>query len=288
MGTTVKTGYIEKILLPYAKAKAQSFLTAHWDDADVKDNVQKMRKKLAHNRGQDPNLPQVADESQPKEAQIQSIVQTFDYILRNPKADTVLHQRIRKLIWKEGFAKKDETIKTPVYSDVVIQLKKWKTEKDVKFFVFSHANSELQSIFMSNTNHGDLEALIDGHCDPTDTGPKNDSQSYIKIAQKAGLQPQEMVFLSKSAQDATAAEKTGMPAVLVLTHRSNIEHLTPEEKTAFKGKIVRSFNEVDFDESGMDLALTLSQMQAQQGGGGGGGPPPGAQPGQQEGGPPPM
>jgi methionine salvage enolase-phosphatase E1 len=96
---------------------------------------------------------------------------------------------------------------------------------------------------MSNTNHGDLNLLIDNHFD-TSFGPLTDKESYQKILAKIGEQPEGVIFLTKSPEEAKAAKEIGITPILVLTHRKNIEKLDESDKQMTR---IRSFNELEFE-----------------------------------------
>lgn len=55
-------------------------------------------------------------------------------------------------MWFDGY--KRQRIETPVYSDVAIQIQKWRCDQEIKLFVFSNGWAEATKRFMSQTNHG--------------------------------------------------------------------------------------------------------------------------------------
>ncbi len=71
-----------------------------------------------------------------------------------------------------------------------------------------------------------------------------DKRSFTKILAKIGEQPENVIFLTKSGEEARAAKEAGITPVLVLTHRTNIEKLDEVDKQFQR---IRSFNELEFE-----------------------------------------
>lgn len=144
-------------------------------------------------------------------------------------------------MWFDGYDK--SKLETPVYSDVAVQIQKWRCDQNIKLFVFSNGWAEATKRFLSKTNHGDLNLLIDEHFD-TSLGQLSDPETFKKVLSKIKEKPEDVVFLTKSADEARASAKVNLTTVLVLTHRRNIEKLDSDGK---KMPRVRSFNELEFE-----------------------------------------
>jgi len=141
-------------------------------------------------------------------------------------------------MWFDGL--KRGKIEMPVYSDVVSKLKKWSTELHIKLYVLSNGWSEATKRFMAMTNHGDLSVLIEDYFD-TELGELNEPATYTKALAVIKEPAESVLFLTKNAGEARAAMTAGLNAILVLTHRRNIEKLDEEGK---KIPRIRSFNEL--------------------------------------------
>lgn len=137
----------------------------------------------------------------------------------------------------------NDKLETPVYSDVAIQIQKWRCAQEIQLFVLSNGWSEATRRFLSKTNHGDLNLVIDDHFDSA-VGPLNESDTFRRVLQKIGHSAEHVVYLTKSQEQGKAASELGITVVLVLTHRKNIEKLDREGK---KMPRVRSFNELEFE-----------------------------------------
>ncbi len=89
----------------------------------------------------------------------------------------------------------------------------------------------------------DLNLLIDNHFD-TSFGPLTDKENNQKIFAKIGEQPESVIFIRKSAEDAKAAKETRITTILVVNHCRNIQNLDESDKQITR---IRSFNELEFE-----------------------------------------
>lgn len=234
MGTAVKTGFIEKILMPYVKDNVKAYLDEKWKDKKVKKDVEKLRKEAGD------GTVKIAAADAPEEEQKKSVVE-YMVTAVDSKKETSGVQAFRFNMWFDGYKK--GKIKTPIYSDVGIQVKKWK-DSGIKIYVLSNGWKEATKKFLSATTTGDLNLMVDDHFD-TSEGKLEDKETYTKIAAKISQPIDSCLFLTKSGAEGLAAKQAGMPVLLVMTHRKNIEKLTEEERTLPK---IRSFNELEFGD----------------------------------------
>ena len=236
-GTAVKTAFIDKILMPYIKDNVKAYVEEKWSDTNVKKDIEALRKEAA----KDESGVKIAAPEAPVPEQQQSVV---DYVTQctDSKKESKALSRFRFHMWFDGYEK--GKITTPVYSDVGIQIKKWK-DLDIKLYVLSNSWVEGTKKFLSKTSQGDLNLMIDGHYD-TSEGSLTDKETYTKLVGKIGQTADQVLFLTKSAEEAKAAKEANLPIILVLTHRKNIEKLTEDEKTFPR---IRSFNELDFEST---------------------------------------
>ena len=235
IGTAVKIGFIEKILIPYLKQNVVKYLEENWRTYTVQDDVEKLRTEAAKdgtikNLGLEASIPE----------QQQSVA---DYVLSmlQAKRESSGIQMFRFNVWYDGYRKKKIT--TPIYSDVAIQIKKWK-DLGIKVYVVSNGWKGVSKRFLSRTSEGDLNLLLDGRFDKRE-GTLDNKDTYTKIAGKISQPVDQCLFLTKSGAQGLAAKSAGMPAVLVMVHRKNIDKLTEEEKTI---PLIRTLNELEFGE----------------------------------------
>lgn len=137
--------------------------------------------------------------------------------------------QLRFKVWFQGY--QQSKIRTPIYSDVPNKLRVWFSE-GIKFYVFSNTWVEAQKALLQNTTHGDLTNLISGHYD-NDFGSLTESDSWRRLCGQIHEQPSDVLFLTKSVQEARAAAEAGLAVVLVLTHRHNVKAVSREDRQRF-------------------------------------------------------
>ena len=234
-GTVTKSSFIDKVLMPYIKDNIHIYLEENWGLKNVHVDLDNLRAQAALDAPDAPQIPRNADKATMIDATVAYVNHCVEYKKEN-KALALL----RFHMWFDGY--KRERIETPVYSDVAIQIQKWRCEQNIKLYVFSNGWSEATKRFLSRTNHGDLNLLINGHFD-TSLGSLSDPTTYTRLLEKINEQPNMVLFLTKSAEEGRAAIQAGLYVVLCLTHRRNIEKLDSEGKKMAR---VRSFNEIEF------------------------------------------
>lgn len=235
MGTAVKTGFIDKILMTHLKEHIKEYLEERWSDKELERDIRSLRKEAE----KETTGPKIADVKADKAEQQKTVAEYVIHAVDNKKESKAM-SRFRFHMWFHGYDKNQ--IQTRVYSDVAIQVKKWKDEQ-VKIYVLSNGWAEATKKFLSKTNHGDLSPMLDGLYDAKSEGPLTDKETYTKLIGKLGLAAGDVLLLTKAADQAKAAKEAGLAILLVLTHRKNIEKLSEEEK---KMPRVRSFNEIEF------------------------------------------
>lgn len=256
-GTVAKTAFIDRVLIPYFVNYVAGYVTEKWQDHQLVKDIKRLRtqsKKDAarassevdstptEEGGASPptTAPTIAESTAPDEEQQQSVVNYINWAMNTKLDNTRAFQLFRFHMWFDGYSRGN--LETPVYSDVAIQIKKWAIEDDIKLYVYSNGWSEATRLFMSKTNHGDLSVVINDFFD-TSIGSLTSTESYQKILEKIGFQPEDVLFLTKNGPEARAAASTGINAVLVLTHRKDIERLDEQDRGFPR---IRSFMELEF------------------------------------------
>ncbi len=118
---------------------------------------------------------------------------------------------IQGRIWAEGYA--DGTLRGHVYPDAVAGLRRWH-EAGLALYVFSSGSVAAQKLIFEYSLAGDLTPLFSGYFDTT-TGPKREAASYAKIAIVIGVAIEEILFLSDTPAEISAAREAGMTALLI-------------------------------------------------------------------------
>jgi enolase-phosphatase E1 len=70
-----------------------------------------------------------------------------------------------------------------------------------------------QQLLFGSTNAGDLTPFLNGYFD-TAVGPKASTDSYVAIAARVSIPPQEMLFVSDIVAEVDAARRSGMQTAL--------------------------------------------------------------------------
>ncbi|KAK6429984.1 enolase-phosphatase E1 [Oleoguttula sp. CCFEE 5521] len=133
-------------------------------------------------------------------------------------------------------------ISAPLFDDVVPQLRSWKDDGKI-LAIYSSGSVPAQKLLMEHvkvtaedgSDGGkvqDLRGLISGWFDTVNAGPKNDEESYVKIAKALKVGPDACTFCTDNVSEAIAAQKAGMSTVLV--RRPGNEPLETRAMQAFK------------------------------------------------------
>jgi enolase-phosphatase E1 len=78
----------------------------------------------------------------------------------------------------------------------------------LRLYVYSSGSVPAQQLFFRYSEAGDLTPLFAGYFD-TETGPKREAASYLRIAEAIGEQPAHILFLSDIVEELDAAQAAG-------------------------------------------------------------------------------
>jgi enolase-phosphatase E1 len=133
----------------------------------------------------------------------------FYWLMDQDRKSTAL-KRIQGEIWLQGY--KTGELHGEVFPDVPPALKRWQgTGVDVR--IFSSGSILAQKLLFETTNDGDLTKFLRGYFDTT-IGPKNEPESYKKIAEATGIAPGDILFVSDVTRELDAASAAGMKTLL--------------------------------------------------------------------------
>jgi enolase-phosphatase E1 len=192
-GTTSSISFVKDVLFPYARERLAEFVKLHGGEAEV-------RKILNDARG-------VAGEQLDDTALSALLIRWID----EDRKLTPL-KALQGLIWEEGYRHGD--FHGHVHEDAVRRLRAWKN-KGLRLYVFSSGSVHAQKLLFGYTQFGDLTTLFSGYFD-TCVGPKQEPDSYRKIATMIGLKPSEVLFLSDIEGELDAARTGGMATIKVV------------------------------------------------------------------------
>ena len=235
--TTTYTTFMDKTLAYHARKNCKNFLQTNWSNAQVVRDVDMARAAAAKNK--EKNWPQIPKD--PPEAVWDAVAALMNFCLDHDDQDCLGLAQLRIHMWFDAYQKGQ--LVTSIYSDVAIQMKRWRCDYDIKLYVVSHGWAEANKVFMSRTNQGDMTLLIDGYFDTKD-GQWKDPGAFKKLLEKIQMKPNSVVLFTKTGAVARAASSTGILPIIVTTHKKCYDALNEEEK---KMATIRTMNEVEFE-----------------------------------------
>lgn len=186
-GTVCPIAFVKDVLFPFFCSKVSVLLQSN--DPEVK-------RLLAQFPAQD---------------NLQEYIQ--DLVARDVK-DPILKQ-LQGHVWAQGYYNGE--IKAPVYKDA-IELIKRKPE----VYIYSSGSVKAQKLLFghvedpSSTKSIDLQPFIKSFFDINTSGKKTEPESYQKILQNIGKQPDDVLFISDNILELDAASQVGLETILAV------------------------------------------------------------------------
>ncbi|MGA5502505.1 acireductone synthase [Streptomyces umbrinus] len=191
-GTTSATGFVVDVLYPYSRSRFGALLSERSIDPDVVRAVSQVRDLLG-----EPD----ADAARVEKA-------LHEWLDEDVKATPL--KTLQGLIWSEGFARGD--LVSHFYDDVVPVLRRWHGD-GVRLHVYSSGSVAAQRAWFASSPDGDLLPLVSGLYDTENAGPKQEPDSYRRIAGSTGTEAGRLLFLSDRPGELDAARAAGWHAV---------------------------------------------------------------------------
>jgi enolase-phosphatase E1 len=191
-GTTSATGFVTEVLYPYARARFGELLTERAAEPAVARAVAQVRELTG-----DPTAG-------PAE-----IEKTLDAWLDEDRKATPL-KTLQGVVWAEGFARGE--LVSHFYDDVLPALRAWHAA-GVRLYVYSSGSVAAQRAWFASSPEGDLTGLVSGLYDTENAGPKQEPESYRRIAAAAGTPAGRLLFLSDRPGELDAARAAGWRTV---------------------------------------------------------------------------
>ncbi|MEU0413738.1 acireductone synthase [Streptomyces griseorubiginosus] len=191
-GTTSATGFVVDVLYPYSRARFAALLSERWKDPEVARAVAQVREEIGE-----------------PDADAVRVEKALNSWLDEDRKATPL-KTLQGLIWSEGFARGD--LVSHFYDDVVPELRAWHAS-GVRLYVYSSGSVAAQRAWFTNSPEGDLTSLVSGLYDTENAGPKQEAESYHRIASATGIAPDRLLFLSDRPGELDAARAAGWHTV---------------------------------------------------------------------------
>lgn len=192
-GTTSSIDFVHQELFPYARRRMREFLRTHAGD----DAVQVELHEIERIAGEELSPAQASE--------------LLERWIDEDRKYTPL-KTLQGMIWREGYLAGE--LRGHVYADTPEFLRRWH-EAGLKLFVYSSGSTEAQRLIFGHSSAGDLRPLFAGYFD-THIGGKRDAASYRRIAERIGLPPQQILFLSDAGAELDAAREAGMATCQLL------------------------------------------------------------------------
>lgn len=217
-GTVAPIRFVTDVLFPYARQRLATFLDAHW----AEPRVGKVRRQIAADAG---------GTEFSRESMTAHLLSLMD---RDVKATGL--KALQGMIWERGYA--DGTLRSTLFADVAPGLRALRA-RCVELHIYSSGSIAAQKLFFSHTTDGDLTPLLSGYYDTT-TGPKQDADSYRRIAEAVGRPAGEVLFVSDVAAELFAAREAGMQTRLAVRPGNRPEDEAGFERIESLGEIVEA------------------------------------------------
>lgn len=201
-GTTSSISFVKEVLFPYAAAKLPEYIRAHCAELAVQEQLQATAQLGGLASGD-------------TEALIKQLLQW----IRDDKKITPL-KSLQGMIWQYGY--EQGAYKAHVYADAVNRLKQWHAQ-GLPLYVYSSGSIYAQKLFFQYSEAGDLTPLFKDYFDTT-TGPKQEADSYRKIAAAIGLPAAELLFLSDIEGELNAAKQAGFQTCWLVREKDSPHH----------------------------------------------------------------
>lgn len=193
-GTTSDIQFVHTVLFPFARQHLAEFVRENQFEANVAAALNAVR-----------------EESGAAQATLEELIATLNgYIDADRKSPGL--KALQGMIWRAGYVEGQFT--GHLYPDVLPAFERWQ-QQGIGLYVYSSGSVAAQKLLFGYSDEGDLTSLFSGYFD-TGVGAKRETQSYRNIAEKIGLAPATVLFLSDIHQELDAAAEAGWHTVQLI------------------------------------------------------------------------
>jgi len=205
-GTTTPVEFVTGVLFPFARAHMRGFLEAHAAEPEIRAEIEALRREHGADSAK-PEAPQPWGDS--SAYQVEAAAGYALWLMDRDRKSTPL-KSLQGRIWEAGY--RSGELRSQVYPDVPPALARWKQQGRV-IAIFSSGSVQAQKLLFRHSEAGDLMRYIDAYFDTT-TGPKQEPQSYRRIADALALPADSILFISDVSTELEAARAAGMHTLL--------------------------------------------------------------------------
>jgi enolase-phosphatase E1 len=208
-GTTTPIAFVHDVLFSYAREHVREFLAAN----SAAEDIALLREEQAIDVKEGRNPPT-------------ELAAYVEWLISLDRKSTGL-KSLQGKIWRQGYV--EGSLKSQVFADVAPAFARWR-ERGLRISIFSSGSVLAQQLLFAHTEAGDLTPFIESYFDTT-VGKKGEAESYRRIADVMGLEPEEILFVSDVVAELEAASDVGMKTLLSIRPG--------------KYPSIRSFDEID-------------------------------------------
>jgi len=205
-GTTTPIDFVYKTLFPYARAHSREFIAAGLSLGQLSEDLLGLVQEHSADVAAGLCPPQIQTDPQNHP---ESLVNYVHWLMDQDRKSTPL-KSIQGKIWEAGYNRGE--LKSEVFADVPGAFQRW-TGQGRQICIYSSGSVLAQKLLFANTYAGDLTPFISAYFD-TNIGSKKEAASYRRIAVQVRRSPQEILFLSDTTAELTAAKQAGLDAML--------------------------------------------------------------------------
>jgi len=212
-GTTTPITFVKDVLFPYASTHVGKYLEDSWSTPQTQADVAELMAQAALD-AKDASLSgaPVVPAAGNKKDQINALVSYVQWNITKDRKIGSLKQ-LQGHIWDAGYS--SGKIVSIVYDEVPAYFERIVNSGN-KIAIYSSGSRDAQKLLFKHSNHGDLRHFISCYFD-TKIGQKREVASYNEIVQSLGVDsPSEVLFITDIIEEAEAAQKAGLDAVLSL------------------------------------------------------------------------
>jgi len=207
-GTTSSISFVHEVLFPYAKQHLPAYVRARSQEPAVRAILAEVRDTVITEENRPIGGGGIAGGGEIDDERCAEVLLHWMAIDRKHPA----LKRLQGVIWRDGY--EQNLYKGHVYADVPAALARWQSA-GYMLGVYSSGSVEAQQLLFAHTAYGDLTPCFSAYFD-TQVGHKREVASYRHIAQRTGVAPSGILFLSDIQEELDAARTAGFQTVQLL------------------------------------------------------------------------
>ncbi|MBS1797435.1 MAG: acireductone synthase [Acidobacteria bacterium] len=224
-GTTTPIDFVHKTLFPFAKARLDEFVAAHF--GELRPEIEQLEIEY-HRDFQNQIYGRAFNADAPE-----SIANYLKFLIDVDRKSTPL-KNIQGRIWQSGY--ESGTLASHLFPDVAPAFVRW-AEQGRTVAIFSSGSVLAQKLIFKYSDAGDLSPFIANYFDTT-TGAKKEPESYRRIARDLRTNASEILFISDVPAELDAAREAELQTVLSIREGNGIvRHPTHHDAVASFGDL---------------------------------------------------